>query len=380
MIQPIKNHAVNWADGMKVSERHLKAHDNFIQDTIRDSNSLGCNSFNYGLLPISMEKNNEESIFDVYSSPTKDVQLVIKHCSALTLAGYRIALSDYKTNIKSLMKSAEGHEEGIGESFYILVSSDPFQRVPFGDIDSDEIPPRHPFTDTKYTIELIPESTLASTGGNYIIIGKVNIKGDIAEADQNFIPPCTNIHSHPALLSYYNSFAKSMGNLQQYALTIIQKAINTNQNSVLANNVKTLCHSLINHIAHVYFNYRNIVPHQPPIYMIEVFSGMALHIYYSTQVLAKGELEEMLNYSYEWSDVAPHTLLNQLSAVTEINYNHNNCGEHLHEIQRLLKSLEIIFSKLSSLDYIGQRKENIIVNEQDITPTNKIKKGWSLLD
>jgi hypothetical protein len=114
--------------------------------------------------------------------------------------------------------------------------------------------------------------------------------------------------------------------------------------------------------------------------MVEVFSSMALHIHNNIQILATGELEEMLNYSFEWSEIAPHTLLNQLSEVAEIHYDHNNCGEHLFYIQRLLKSLDIIFSKLSSLDYIGQQKENIIVNDTDITPKSNIKKGWSLLD
>lgn len=382
MIQSIKNFAVNWTDGMKISERHLIAHDDFLLDTVRDSNSLRCNNFNYGLLPINLAKGEDDTIFDVYNTATNDVQVVIKHCSALTAAGYRIELSDYKTNIKSLIRSVDDNKENVEEAYYILISANPFERVPFGNIDPEETPPRHPFTQTKYNIELLSESVLknGSTGGNYLIIGKVNIKDNIAAADQNFIPPCTSIHSHPVLLSYYGAFAKSMGNLQQYALTIIQKAVKTNQNTTLANNVKSLCETLIGHFSNVYFSYRNIVPQQPPIYIVEVFSSMALHVYNNTQILATGELEEMLNYSFEWSEIAPHTLLNQLSAVAETNYDHNNCGEHLFEIQRLLRSLEIIFSKLSSLDYIGQRKENIVVNEKDITPVSKVKRGWSLLD
>ena len=255
MIQSIKNFAVNWSGGMKLNDKHLIIHDKFILDSIRDSNTFHCNNFNYGLLPIALAKNVEETIFDVYSSPTKDVQLVIKHCSALTAAGYRIDLSDHKTNVKSLMKSTEQNEENINESYYILVSTNPFDRMPFGDIDSEEMPPRHPFSEAKYNIELIPASTLRSnsTAGNYIIIGKVNIKGSSVEADQSFIPPCTSIQSHPALIASYNSFAKSVGSLQQHALTIIQKTTAANQNSVLANNVKSLCHALMNHVANVYF-------------------------------------------------------------------------------------------------------------------------------
>lgn len=382
MIQSIKNFAVNWTDGMKISEKHLIAHDDFLLDTVRDTNSLRCNNFNYGLLPIPTVKGSDDMIFDVLNTATNDVQVVIKHCSALTAAGYRIDLSDYRTNVKSLMKSVDNKQTHFDEAYYILISSNPFARIPFGDIDPEETPPRHPYTQTKYSIELLSESFLknGATSGNYLIIGKVNMKDNIASADKNFIPPCTSIHSHPVLLGYYGTFAKSMGDLQQYALTIIRKTAKVNQSSTLASNVKNLCGTLLNHLSSIYFNYRNIVPQQAPIYMVDVFSSMALRIYYFTEVLESGELEEMLNYTFEWSEIAPHMLTNQLSAVADLNYDHNDCGEHFLAIQRLLKSLEIIFSKLSDLDYIGQRRENIIVHDTDITPTPKTKSGWSLLD
>lgn len=383
MIQSIKKFAVNWTDGMKISERHLIAHDDFILDNVRDSNSLRCNSFNYGLLPVTFSNDvDEHPIFNVYNSATNDIQVVIKQCSALTAAGFRIELSDYTTSVKLTMKSNEGAEETTDENFFVLISSNPFERVPFGDIDSEETPPRHPHTKSKYAIELLTETALrgGSKGGNYLIIGRVNVKNNIVSADRNFIPACTSVYSHPTLLGYYRSFASSMGNIQQYALAINQKTVHANQNSTLATNVKSVCTKVLDHIAHVYFNYRNIVPQQPPIYMIEVFSTLALQIHNHTQVMAAGELEEMMNYSFEWSEIAPHTLLNQLSLVSEINYDHNNCGEHMADIQRMLGSLELIFSKLSSLDYIGQRKENIIINDTDITPKPSVRKGWSLLD
>ncbi|MEN4760329.1 MULTISPECIES: hypothetical protein [unclassified Chryseobacterium] len=379
MIQPIKHFAINWVDGMKVSQRHLNDQDNFLIDTIRDSNSLGITTYNYGLLPISQEF-TDRTIFDVHNTATNDVQLVIKHCSAVTLAGYRIELNDRRVSVKSLAKSM--HEEQADGDYYILISVNPFDKVPFGDIDPEEIPPRHPNAQPNHHIELLPVTSLNSSysGGNYLIIGKVDLKGNIAQVDSNFIPPCTSIQSHPALLDYYNNFAKSIGNLQQYAFKIIQKASHKNQNTALAQNVKFLCNTLVTTFGDMYFQFRNITPYQPPVFLIESFAKLALRLYNSTQVLVPAELEEMLNYSLEWSEIAPHTLLNQLSIVAETNYDHHNCGEPLLYIQQMLRSLEIIFSKLSELDYIGQRKENIIVNEQEVSNNNNPKRGWSVLD
>ena len=381
MIQPIKHFAINWVDGMKVSQKHLNDQDNFLIDTIRDGNSLGITNYNYGLLPLSNEF-TDKTIFDVHNTATNDVQLFIKNCSAVTLAGYRLELKDRRVSVKSLAKSLNLDENQMDGEYYILISVNPFDKVPFGDIDPEEIPPRHPNSHANYHIELLPVSSLNSnhSGGNYLVVGKVDFKGNIAQVNTNFIPPCTSIQSHPVLIDYYNGYAKSIGNLQQYAFKIIQKASHKNQNTALALNVKALCNVLVNTFGDMYFQFRNIIPYQPPVFLIETFATLALRMYNSTPILVPGELEEMLNYSLEWSEIAPHTLLNQLSTVAETNYDHHNSGEPLLYISQMLRSLETIFSKLSELDYIGQRKENIIVNEQEVSSNTNPKRGWSVLD
>lgn len=381
MIQPIKHFAINWVDGMKVSQRHLNDQDNFLIDTIRDGNSLGITNYNYGLLPLSNEF-TDKTIFDVHNTATNDVQLFVKNCSAVTLAGYRLELKDRRVSVKSLAKSLNLDENQMDGEYYILISVNPFDKVPFGDIDPEEIPPRHPNAHANYHIELLPVSSLNSnhSGGNYLVVGKVDFKGNIAQVNTNFIPPCTSIQSHPVLIDYYNGYAKSIGNLQQYAFKIIQKASHKNQNTSLALNVKALCTVLVDTFGDMYFQFRNIIPYQAPVFLIETFAKLALRMYNSTQVLVPGELEEMLNYSLEWSEIAPHTLLNQLSTVAETNYDHHNSGEPLLYISQMLRSLETIFAKLSELDYIGQRKENIIVNEQEVSSNTNPKRGWSVLD
>ncbi|MBQ0152320.1 MAG: hypothetical protein KBS61_05445 [Chryseobacterium sp.] len=381
MIQPIKHFAINWVDGMKVSQQHLNDQDNFLIDTIRDANSLAITNYNYGLLPIPNEY-TDKTIFEVHNTATNDVQLVIKHCSAVTLAGYRIELKDRRVSVKSLAKSLQVEENQIDGEYYILVSVNPFDKVAFGDIDPEEIPPRHPNSHANYHIELLPVISLNSnfSGGNYLVIGKVDFKGNITQVNSTFIPPCTSVQSHPALVDYYNGYAKTIGNLQQYAFKIIQKSAHKNQNTALALNVRSLCTVMVETFGDMYFQFRNIIPHQPPIFLIDSFAKLALRLYNATQVIVPAELEEMLNYSLEWSEIAPHTLLNQLSTVSETNYDHHNTGEPLLHIQQMLRSLDVIFSKLSELDYIGQKKENIIVTEQEVSTNNNTKRGWSVLD
>lgn len=381
MIQPVKHFAVNWVDGMKISREHFSQQENFVIDALRDTASLSINSFNYGLLPI-LDQYADRNIYEIQNTATNDAQLIIRKCSALTLAGNRIDISEYKMNIRELAKELSGENGEADGDFYILASVNPFDKIPFGEIDSDEIPPRHPFTRPSYRIELVATSILNSSysGGNYLVLGKVSLRSGIAQIDNNFIPPCTVLQSHPRLEEYFNLFSNSWGNLRQYAFKILQKTAHQNQNTVLAENVKSLCKTLISHLGSNYFQFKNIVYFQPPIFLINIFSQLALQLYNTTQMMLPGELEEMLSYSLEWSEVAPHTLLNQLTAVAEINYDHHETGEVFINIQLMLKSLEQILGKLSELDYIGQRKENIIVNEQEVRSNADPKKGWSVLD
>lgn len=381
MIEPIKHYAVNWVDGMKISKEHLIQQENFIIDSIRDTNSVKINAFNYGLLPFS-DSYGDKRIFEIQSTATNDAQLIIKKLSAVTLAGHRIEINDFKVNIRSLAKDLHTEDNDNNGDYYILASINPFDKISFGEINSEEIPPRHPFTKANSKIELVDTSLLLSgySGGNYIILGKVAIKSGIAQIDEHFIPPCTSVEAHPKLVEYYNQYSHSMSNLRVFSFKILQKVAHKNQNDELANNVKTICKSLISHISENYFEFKNMVYNQPPIYMMNVFSKLALYLYNDTQMMIPAELEEMLNYSLEWSEVAPHTLLNQLSSVAEIDYVHHDTGEIFRNTQIMLKSLEQVLGKLSELDYIGQRKENVIVNEQQVKSTNDPKKGWSVLD
>lgn len=381
MIQPIKYAAVNWVDGMKISEKHFTQHQNFIIDTIRDASSLAINKFNYGLLPQPYKKEEKYAVFEIYNTATDDVQLIIHHCSAVTAAGLRIELRDYKVNIKSLLKSAETPKED--KEYYILIAVNPYERIPLGDIDPEETPPRHPFTTPKYIVNLMPVTSYneGQVNANSLVIGRVSFSGDSVSADGDFIPPCVNLHSFIGLLDYYADFAKSIALLQDYTTQIIEKIVKKGQTSPLANNIKLLCTTIVNHLGNTYFAYRNLVPHQSPIFMIEIFSQLAYHFNNTKKFIPEAEKEEMQNYIYEWSNIAPHNLDTLLSVVSEINYNHNNCGEHLNDIKMLLDNLVATFKKLGELDYIGQRKENIIVNEQEIDENNrKIKTGWSVLD
>ena len=384
MIKPIQYEPVNWVDGMKVSQKHLDAQTNFVLDGLRDVRATFSAAFSYGLLPLTTSHQSRNA-FGAFATMTGDVTLIIPTCNAITSSGFRIACVDVTINLKALIPKVGEDFEHQKRAYYLVVLVNPFDKVPYGTLQLEESPPRYPYTKPTYRWEMIPVAVLEandslSNGEDYAIVGKFNLQGEIIQMEEDYIPPCTSVLSHPVLLDHYSRTAKIMPLLQQYAVKILQKSGNSKQNTKLMKSVQLLCQALMHEIGTVYFYFRNVVPHVAPLHFIGCFSQLAIHLYQVTQTLSPADLEELLNYISEWSEIPPYAWLNQLTTVAEIAYRHIDCATPLGEIQTLLTSLELIFFTLNELDYIGQRKENIIVNELEVPSNAKTNRGWSVLD
>lgn len=161
---------------------------------------------------------------------------------------------------------------------------------------------------------------------------------------------------------------------------IIDKITSKDNISTIGKNVKTLCDKMLDFIARIYFPYRNIVHHQPPLIMVGYFSEMA-HVFFSTiKSIAGNEREELLKYFYEWKDVTPGNFEELLARLIEIVYNHHDISAAMVTIDEFIRVLIALWNKLSTLEYIGQRKENIVVAEQQVVQAVQAKRTWTLLD
>lgn len=137
---------------------------------------------------------------------------------------------------------------------------------------------------------------------------------------------------------------------------------------------------MLGFIARIYFPYRNIVHHQPPLVMVGYFSEMA-HVFFSTiRSIAGNEREELLKYFYEWKDVTPGNFEELLARLIEIVYNHHDISAAMATVDEFIRVLIALWNKLSTLEYIGQRKENIVVAGQQVVQAVQAKRTWTLLD
>ncbi len=83
---------------------------------------------------------------------------------------------------------------------------------------------------------------------------------------------------------------------------------------------------------------------------------------------------------YSGGDVANATYRNHgnHAEAIEINYDHYNTGEYFQHIDDMLRSILAIWRKLNTLEYIGLRKENIVVKEEVLSKVTKDRKGWNI--
>jgi hypothetical protein len=260
----------------------------------------------------------------------------------------------------------------------------PFDRIPLGAPDPEETPPRHPDAAKSYSLFIKPAGQINSEdfGMHHLIIGRVTKMADRYEVDHSYIPPCTSMSSHPELKGYYERFGKYFNNIEISSHKIIQKIHEqADKSSTVANNIKLVCEHLLTYIATVYFNFRNTGRNYVPIEIVDTFSSLAHMTFVSMNFINKKEKEEMLQYFYEWSDVTPGNLVEMLTDMLEVVYDHYDIRKMMDKTEYFLAEFSKLWVKLSTLEYIGQHKENIVVavKTQKVDVATR-KSEWTILD
>jgi len=385
MLFPLKNILVNWVDGMKVSKEHLVQTEDYFIDVIRDTVNMQLNSYTYGLLP-PYKGEKLSSDFEIMERVTNHVEIELRQCNAITIGGCRININPNDTSgYLKLDHLFEGEEDNSKENKYwdVILVVRPFERVPVGIPDPEETPPRHPDSDKAYSLFIKPAGQINAEqfGMHHLVIGRIVKSNERYEVDRNYIPPSITMQSHPELKRYYERFGKYLNDIEISSQRIIQK-IQDRENSIdIAKNTQSLCEYILNFIAPAYFRYRNMGRNFAPIEIVDVFSSFAHVCYVSLNFISKKKREEMLQYYYEWSDVTPGNFIELLSEMLEITYDHQNIRMIMDKIESFLSVFSSLWIKLSTLEYIGQHKENIVVAEKIQKQESQIRKsGWTIID
>lgn len=376
---------VNWVEGMDVQNTHFEQGENYFIQRISDTQRTFLTSYNYGLLP-STNKKDDASEFDISERVTGKMEIRLKRCNAIISGGFRIAYNppegDYLLYTHSLDINNEENTSNNIQYWDVILSIDPYKRIPDG-IPNEEIPPRHPDVTEHYQISMAPQGSVNSDqlGVNHLTIGRIRLRGGRYEVDTNYIPPCTSIKSHPELINYYERFGSCLNDIERASKIIISKVRNRNQNSPIANHISTICENMMTYIATIYFEYRNMGKDSAPIQVVNYFSTLSHIAFANLNFINKIEKEELLKYFYEWSDITPGSFEEMLSNTLSLIYEHHSIRSVMLQVENFLRIMSELWLKLSTLEYIGQHKENIVVSErvhqQEVA---RAKGGWTILD
>ena len=69
-----------------------------------------------------------------------------------------------------------------------------------------------------------------------------------------------------------------------------------------------------------------------------------------------------------------------MAKTIELVYDHKQINQSMLMVSEFMNVMVALWNKLSGLEYIGQRKENIVVAEQQVVQQVQAKKTWTLLD
>lgn len=378
-----KNYRVNWIDGMKINKNHFIELEHSMMSLISDSELKDLNPYNYGLLPNFKEG---ESAIDVTISVDgqSTIEVALNTCHAVTLGGHYIQLSSETKDLLNQTGYILKHQFEIDKKdkeWYIVLTVNPYSRIPVGNADPGEDPPRHPHVLPEYKLDVLPkkETSKQELGLFHITIGKVTIEDGKPIVDANFIPPSRSVQSHEDLKFIYSELSAFLNQMEAYSLHIIQKIHQKEQANDLAQMALVLSQSVMNYLNAIIGQFRLQDKYAAPVLMISRIINLARVMKSSLDVYVGTGKEDFLNYLTDWCDLNQGAFENILVQTIELEYVHNDINSALTNISEFTRLMLSLFKKLNELDYIGKKQESGLFVKEEVVDKPEVKSRRSFL-
>ena len=368
---------VNWMDGMKINKTHFLAQDRAVLFQLAQTMSGLLNDLNYGLLP-PLTNDNGIKLF-LSTDNQQKVQARLQSCRAITAGGYYIEFtSDTALKGNNLQSGVISEQIAIKDlkekaaSYFVVLTIDPFKRVPSGEADPAEIPPRIPFSTPLYSLDLIASSEVTKNrlGAFQLPLGKIIIDDQKALLDESYIPPCSTVSSHPDLLEIHASLEQFFSKMESYALIIIQKIQQKKQANEMAVIVQKLCEQVLFFTGTEVAELKSMGLVQAPVYIVSKLCSLARVFKNTLDCYLGSGKEELVNYLIEWCSFTKGELESAILSASNHQYDHLDINSSVEKVSVFTIIISNLFHQLARLEYIGKRKEaGIFVKEEVISPT-----------
>ena len=364
MVEKLNHFPVNWIDGMKINKSHFLSMQDNVSQLVNDAIGIHTTPMSYGLLD-SGNQNKESTKITLGIDNHKLLRVRVEECHAITPNGSRIEISKSNTDALDLNipYPEDTYEIKEGEQLVLLacISVNSMTRIPFGEPDPEEVPPRYPYTQPEYKLHLIKADQFRSGigyGGYYLAIGKILI-GETTVLDQDYIPSSMTVACHPKLVDMQSQIARSFGQIEIYSVQISQKINRIQQAGLLAYAMMQLADNASYYLGNCLTQFRWFSLHQHPAAMLSTVLSFARVIKNFIDSKSGAGKEELLNYFAEWCDLSQGDLEILFTTLINVGYDHVHIDKTASLTMNFLYKIEKLFETLSKLDYIGKKKENI---------------------
>ncbi|WP_447635235.1 hypothetical protein [Flavobacterium microcysteis] len=364
MAENIKHFPVNWIDGMKINKNHFITLQDNIEDLVRDARNLGVNELNYGLLSTHLSRPFQYSIsIDAHN----ELSVSIKLLKAVTPGGGRIEITDYtgEFNEKIELKDFDLKEN----NYFLLLNVDPFQRIPTGEQNMEEVPPRFPNAMSRYFLTSVIESEVNQNniGALQFPLAKFKTSANNYEILTDFIPPSLTINSHPTLITLFENYESFFKQLEFNSVQISQKIRfrnSTEDENLIANMVFEACEKILSYVAQNITRSKWVNFSMKPMEVLENTVSLARIIKNSFDSFSGDGKEMLFNYFSEWTEISSGDYERLFSETINTKYRAYDIEPTVNQVNTFISKIDYLFTILNQLDYIGKKRDTgIFVNE-----------------
>lgn len=372
MAEKRKHFFVNWIDGMKINKDHFIQTENAMIYQQHLCIRSMVNPYNFGILPGNEEDPGLDISFEI--STHNKINVKVNRCMAITAGGFLIDLDlsypelfGFDISIKDSDLKEVDSKSG---SFYIVLKINPYGRMPVGQAEPNEYPPRHPFVVPEYDVSVIPVGQMNKIGfGDYhLVIGKILVKDNVPELDKTYIPPCSRVSSDERLLEINDKLVNFFSKLERDIMVIINKIHAKQQKSPLASSVLLFADKIAAFQGLHITKQRLFLKHLSPVTLFEAISQFARLLRNTFNTQSAESREEMITYFSDWCNLKEGELEKIMADTVQYNYDHFEIASVMSNMMRFIDTMSVLFETLSHLEYIGKRRDTqIYIKEEEKT-------------
>lgn len=364
MAENIKHFPVNWIEGMKINKNHFIESQNNVEDLIRDARSIETNELNYGLLSTNLSRPFQYAIsIDSHNELSIDIKML----KALTPGGGRIEITDLTG---AFSEKIELKDFDLKENnYYLLLNIDPYNRIPSGEQNMDEVPPRFPYATAKYFFTTVVESDVNQNniGALQFPIAKFKTSSDSYEILTDYIPPSLTVNSHPSLIKLFETYDLFFKQIEFNSVQIIKKIkfrSNNEDENVISNMVLEACNKTLSYVEnHITLN-KWVSYNSKPITVLQNVISFARSLKNCFDTFSGDGKEMLFNYFSEWTDTKSGDFERLFTETINSRYRSFDIQETVEQVDHFMSKIEQLYSILNQLDYIGRKRDTgIFVNE-----------------